>query len=143
MQPFFQLADSDHVMADPLAIAGGRMAADKGSSRRPAPCILVVEDNEDNRMLMRELLASRGYDVVSAEDADAAEQAIAQHFPDLILLDVVMPGRSGYQLCRKLKADPQTRLIPVVIITGLSDRDDRVQGLEAGADEFISKQIYP
>jgi putative two-component system response regulator len=143
MQPFFRLADSDLVMADPLAIAGDRMAADSGSSRRRPPCILVVEDNQDNRMLMRELLASRGYDVVSAEDADAAEQAIARHFPDLILLDVVMPGRSGYQLCHKLKADPQTRLIPVVIITGLSDRDDRVQGLEAGADEFLSKPIYP
>jgi len=62
-------------------------------------------------MLMRELLLSRGYEVVCAEDADAAERAIAQKFPDLVLLDVVMPGRSGYELCHKLKADPQTRLI--------------------------------
>lgn len=142
MQPFLPLADSDLLMKDPRAHAGP-VVADRGALRRRPPCILIVEDNEDNRMLMRELLASRSYDVVTAEDADEAERLIAQRFPDLILLDVVMPGRSGYELCHKLKADPQTRLIPVVIITGLSDRHDRVQGIEAGADEFLSKPIYP
>ena len=113
------------------------------SLRKRLPCILVVEDSEDNRLLMRELLESRGYEVITAPNADAAEQAIHRQPPDLILLDVVMPGRSGYELCRTLKAEVATRLIPVVIITGLSDRDDRVQGLEAGADEFLSKPIYP
>ncbi|HZU22379.1 MAG TPA: HD domain-containing phosphohydrolase [Terriglobales bacterium] len=130
------------MMANPLAPAGGH-GPEKAGQRRRASRILIVEDNDDNRMLMRELLLSRGYEVVCAEDADAAERAIAQKFPDLVLLDVVMPGRSGYELCHKLKADPQTRLIPVVIITGLSDRQDRVQGIEAGADEFLSKPIYP
>lgn len=142
MQPFVALADSDLLMED-LRAHAGPVVADRGALRRRPPRILIVEDNEDNRLLMRELLGSRGYDVVAAEDADEAERVIAQHFPDLILLDVVMPGRSGYELCHKLKADPQTRLIPVVIITGLSDRHDRVQGIEAGADEFLSKPIYP
>ncbi|MBV8207245.1 MAG: response regulator [Acidobacteria bacterium] len=111
--------------------------------RGRVPRILVVEDNEDNRLLMRELLLSRGYEVVCAEDADAAERALAFQSPDLVLLDVVMPGRSGYELCQKLKSDPQTRLIPVIMITGLTDRHNRVQGLEAGADEFLSKPIFP
>src|SRR4051812_12866154 len=110
--------------------------------KRPAR-ILVVEDNDDNRLLMRDLLQSRGYEVATAECADAAERAIERELPDLILLDVVMPGRSGYELCRQLKSEQATRLIPVVIITGLSDREDRVYGIEVGADEYLSKPIYP
>jgi len=92
---------------------------------------------------MRELLESRGYDVTIAADANEAEAAIADHPPDLILLDVVMPGRSGYEVCRRLKGDIATRLIPVVIITGLTDREDRVRGIEAGADDFLNKPIFP
>ena len=111
--------------------------------RKRAARILVVEDNDDNRLLMRELLASRDYEVLTAESADAAERAIRTQPPDLILLDVVMPGRSGYELCRQLKDDPATRLIPIVIITGLSEREDRVYGIEVGADEYLSKPIYP
>lgn len=110
---------------------------------RRAPLILVVDDNRQNADLMRELLSQRGYEVRIASSADHAEREMRRELPDLILLDVVMPGRSGYELCRQIKSDRATRLIPVVMITGLTDRQDRVQGIQAGADEFLSKPVFP
>jgi cyclic di-GMP phosphodiesterase len=110
--------------------------------RRP-PRVMVVDDNPDNMMLMRDLLSSRGYEVIAAPHAEEAERHMRFDQPDLILLDVVMPGKSGYELCREIKEDPQTRLIPVVLITGLTDREDKVRGIEAGADDFLNKPIFP
>src|SRR6201993_1898039 len=110
---------------------------------RRVPRVLVGDDNPDMVELMRELLASRGYDVVAVRDADAAEGEVRRHPPDLILSDVVMPGRSGYELCHQLKENPGTRLIPFLLITGLSDREDKVKGIEAGADDFLNKPIFP
>ena len=110
---------------------------------RRVPRILVVDDNPDMADLMRELLVSRGYDVVTVRNADDAEMEVRRHAPDLILSDVIMPGRSGYELCQQLKDDPGTRLIPFLLITGLSDREDKVKGIEAGADDFLNKPIFP
>src|SRR5581483_2358293 len=113
------------------------------SLRRRLPRILVVDDNPNTMMLMRDLLSSRGYDVVAVPDAMQAEAEILRWLPDLILSDVVMPGKSGYEFCRELKENAATRLIPFVLITGLSDREDKVRGIEAGADDFLNKPIFP
>ncbi len=112
------------------------------SLRRRVPRILVVDDNPDINMVMKELLGSHGYDVVAVPDAERAAWEVRHHPPDLILSDVVMPGKSGYELCHELKADPLTRLIPVVLITGLSNREDRLKGIESGADDFLNKPIF-
>src|SRR5947209_11076506 len=111
--------------------------------RRRTAKILVVDDNQDGAALLAELLISRGYHAVPVQHAADAENEIRRDPPDLILLDVVMPGKSGYELCRELKEDPVTRLIPIVMITGLTDRGDRVRGIEAGAEDFLNKPIFP
>ena len=110
---------------------------------RRIPRILVVDDNAEMVELMRELLLSRGYEVLAVRNVEQAEVEVHRHPPDLILSDVIMPGRSGYELCRQLKSNPATRLIPFVLITGLSDRENKVKGIEAGADDFLNKPIFP
>ncbi len=112
-------------------------------ARRRPQRILVVDDNPDNILLTRELLGARGYEVITATTGEAALAVVHAQHPDLILLDVVLPGKSGYDICRELKDDPETKLIPVIMITGLTDREDRIRGIDAGADEFLNKPIFP
>jgi putative two-component system response regulator len=109
--------------------------------RKQAARILVVDDNAGIAALMSQLLAVRGYHVVTASDAQQAEAEIKRQPPDLILSDVRMPGKSGYELCRELKSNPATRLIPFVLITGFIDSAEKLRGIEAGADDFLNKPV--
>ena len=103
--------------------------------------ILVVDDIEANARLREAKLTAEYYDVLTASKGPEALARAAAEEPDIILLDVMMPGMDGFQVCRRLKDDPATRHIPVVLVTALDGRDDRIQGLEAGADEFLTKPI--
>ncbi|MFQ5694858.1 MAG: HD domain-containing phosphohydrolase [Terriglobia bacterium] len=105
--------------------------------------ILVADDNAANCEFLKELLCAHGYSVVTAQDGQAALRAFARVQPDLVLLDVMMPKRSGFEVCRELKRDPDTRLTPVVLVTALQAAEDRVRGIEAGADDFLSKPVDP
>jgi putative two-component system response regulator len=103
--------------------------------------ILVVDDHEANRELMEELLAGRGFKVITAADGAAALREFSRTQPDLVLLDVVMPHLNGFQVCARIKGNQETRLTPVILITALSARQDRVAGIEAGADDFLTRPI--
>ncbi len=103
--------------------------------------ILVVDDIDANVRLLEAKLTAEYYHVLTAPDGPTALALAAEERPDIILLDVMMPGMDGFEVCRRLKDDPLTRHIPVVMVTALDGRNDRVTGLEAGADEFLTKPI--
>ncbi|HXR58975.1 MAG TPA: response regulator [Burkholderiales bacterium] len=103
--------------------------------------ILVVDDTPANIKLLGDLLASRGYAVCTATNGEEGLARLAAEKPDLVLLDVMMPGISGYDVCRRIRADPATALLPVVMCTSLDPQQERVKGIEAGADDFLSKPV--
>ncbi|QUD88183.1 PleD family two-component system response regulator [Phenylobacterium montanum] len=103
--------------------------------------ILVVDDIEANLRVLEAKLTAEYYEVLLAEDGPTALAIAQSQHPDIIILDVMMPGMDGFEVCRRLKDDPATRHIPVVLVTALDGRSDRITGLEAGADEFLSKPI--
>ena len=104
--------------------------------------ILIADDDPAMRELLAGLVRDLGYEAVTVPDGRAALAAVAATPPDLLLSDVSMPGLSGFELCRRLKADPATRLIPVVLITGIGD-EHKIEGIEAGADDFLPKPFSP
>ncbi|MGB7025188.1 MAG: HD domain-containing phosphohydrolase [Candidatus Acidiferrales bacterium] len=103
--------------------------------------ILVADDNEANRDLLSELLSAAGYRVIIAVDGQQARQAVNSDSIDLALLDVMMPRPTGFEVCQAMKSKPETRLIPVILITGLKTDDDRIQGIMCGADDFLTKPV--
>jgi putative two-component system response regulator len=102
--------------------------------------ILVADDAEMNRELFSEILTAEGYNVVCAEDGNQALRAIDRTV-DLALLDVLMPGKTGFDVCQSIKSDPETRFIAVVLVTGLASVDERIRGIKAGADDFLIKPV--
>jgi putative two-component system response regulator len=103
--------------------------------------ILIVDDELSARFALELLLRREGFDVREVHDGKSALVECATFRPDVILLDVVMPGMDGFEVCRQIKSTPETRLTPVVLITGLSATEDRIKGINAGADDFLSKPL--
>ncbi|MCI0658222.1 MAG: response regulator, partial [Acidobacteria bacterium] len=103
--------------------------------------ILVVDDDPRNIRLMESILKTSGYAVITAEDGEQALEAVARHRPDAVLLDVMMPGVSGFEVCKKLRSQYETRLLPIIMVTALNALEEKVQALETGADDFLSKPV--
>jgi putative two-component system response regulator len=113
--------------------------ADSLPDDRARTRILAVDDSALDREILKDMLTGEGYQVSTAGDGEEALAKVANEPPDLILLDVIMPTVSGYEVCRRLKSDAHTILIPVVLITSLQATEERIKGIEAGADDFLSK----
>jgi class 3 adenylate cyclase len=105
--------------------------------------VLVVDDDVDMAAFLAKIIANEGLTADTVHDGAAALAAVAAEAPDLVLLDVMLPGMSGFEVCRQLKSDPHTALIPVVLVTALEDHASRVRGIESGADDFLRKPVEP
>ena len=105
--------------------------------------ILVVDDNPKNLNLLFGVLEKTKYDVLFASDGQSCLDLIEKEWPDLILLDVMMPGIDGFETCRRLKANKETKDIPVIFMTALSETVDKVKGMELGAVDYITKPFQP
>ena len=105
------------------------------------PCILVVDDNETNRDILATRLEAHGYQTLQAADGEEALRGVAQHRPDVVLLDVMMPNLDGLEACRRLKSDRAVAFTPVILVTAKAATQDIVAGLDAGADEYLTKPV--
>ena len=108
---------------------------------RTPPRVLIADDNPLNVDILQTRLAAHGYDILTAGDGERALALAREAQPDLLLLDVMMPGLDGIEVCRRLKADPDLPFMPVVLVTAKTDSRDVVAGLEAGADEYLTKPV--
>lgn len=105
--------------------------------------ILMIEDHEDNRRILRDLLTSKGYDVIEAENGIDGVSAAEAYRPDLILMDIQLPGIDGYEATRRIKANPETRKIPIIAVTSYAMSGDDVKAFEAGCDAYVAKPFSP
>jgi two-component system, cell cycle response regulator DivK len=105
--------------------------------------ILVVEDQEDNRRIMRDLLTSVGYEIIEAVTGEEGVTAAATHVPDLILMDIQLPGLDGYEASRRIKANPALRQVPIIAVTSYALSGDDVKAFAAGCDGYVSKPFSP
>jgi two-component system cell cycle response regulator DivK len=105
--------------------------------------ILVVEDQEDNRRILRDLLTSAGYELIEATDGEEGVRLAGAERPDLVLMDVQLPGIDGHEATRRIKADPALRAVPIIVVTSYALSGDDVRAREAGADDYVSKPFSP
>ena len=105
--------------------------------------ILVIEDHEENRRLLRDLLTGAGYEMLEAETGEEGLGLAAQHRPDLILMDIQLPGLDGYEVTRRLKANPELRAIPIIVVTSYALSGDEAKAREAGSDAYVTKPFSP
>jgi len=105
--------------------------------------ILVVEDQEDNRRIMRDLLASAGYEVIEAVTGEEGVSLAESHLPDLILMDIRLPGLDGYEATRQIKSKPALRQIPIIVVTSYALSGDEVKAFEVGCDAYVPKPFSP
>jgi len=106
-------------------------------------CILVVEDQEDNRQILRDLLSSAGYEMMEAENGEEALAALAKRRPDLILMDIQLPVMDGYEATRRIKADPALRAIPIIVVTSYALSGDQEKAFAAGCNAYVTKPFSP
>jgi len=105
--------------------------------------ILVIEDQEDNRRIMRDLLTSKGYEVIEAVNGLDGVKTAGTNRPDLILMDIQLPGIDGYEATRRIKANPETKKIPIIVVTSYALSGDDVKAFEAGCDAYVAKPFSP
>ena len=106
-------------------------------------CILVVEDQEDNRQILRDLLGSAGYDLTEAENGEEAIAAVARRRPDLILMDIQLPVMDGYEATRRIRTNPDLRSVPIIAVTSYALAGDENKALAAGCDGYVTKPYSP